>query len=155
MINDKLKLKTVLIIYYILFPVFWSIQLTTDLNAGRFPVNGDSIILPVAFGVFVWLVGFVPFAFILWIVKKANVGKLSLFGINKERFAASILISVFSVFLIFIGLIYISDRVANLDFVTSVYAVVGIYLILCLRVVFMFVGEKKERISDNEINLSL
>lgn len=142
MIGNKLKLIITLTIYYLLFPVFVGFQLYFNLLAGRYSPESDSIIIPFSVALLIWIIGFIPFGLILWAVCKTDLKDLSLFGFNRKRFAWSNLISIVAVFFSFLGFSVAYNAIFFSEPFTFIYILVGIYFILCLRVVFMFIGRK-------------
>lgn len=155
MINNKLYLKVILIIYYLAFPIFVGLQLYLNLSAGKYPSDADSIIIPFAAAIIVWILGFVPFGFVLWAVSKTDLQDLSFFEFNKQRFALSTLISIIAVLFVFFGLGIVYNGIYYAEPLTVIYLLAGIYIVLCLRVVFMYVGRTYEPKPIDDFGLRL
>ena len=155
MINNKSHLRAFLIGFYLLFPVIVSLQFYLNLSAGRYPVDADSIALPIAGAVFVWLLGFIPFGFVVWAVSKTDLQELTLFDFNRQRFVLSVLISILTIGGVFLGVVNIYNSFYDAEPLIAIYLLVGIYLLLCLRVVFVFVGRKYEARLKDEFGLSV
>lgn len=83
--KDKLNLLVWTVLLYITAPFFEWINLESGLASGEFPVNADSIGLPLGLFIISWIL-FAPFVgvFTFWVLSK-YVPQSALFGFNFNR----------------------------------------------------------------------
>lgn len=105
---------------------------------GEFPVEADSIGLPMGLYLIVWLFGILLVALVIWAIFRSRTDGKSLLAINHDRPLINILVGLVTVFLVSWNIFYILESMFDLDPVNLVYASFEIYLFLCLRVVFVF-----------------
>lgn len=140
MIHNKIALSVFVTAFYLcnLF-IVWRNYDVTFLREG-YPSTGDSIGGAKALYLIVWLFGFPILGFVLFAISRSNTVGLSLFGYNNDRPIRSLLVSLLAVLVVSWDLFYIVEEASRAELINLLYALVGIYLFLCLRVVFVFYG---------------
>ncbi|MBI1784202.1 hypothetical protein HYR69_03580 [Candidatus Sumerlaeota bacterium] len=111
----------------------------TSQRRGAYPINADSIAIPIAQFMRGWW-GFLPFLLAFyWFALRAYPGAVSLFSINKSRPIWSVFWSLLFLAFIFAEVLSIPSRpdffVYPLDIAQML---LGLYLALCFRSLLMF-----------------
>lgn len=149
MINNKLVLSILLITYYVSNPILEWRNYQKNLLNGKYPVTEDSIGLPMGLYLITWSVGFLLVALFLLAIYKTSLEKLSLFSLNYSRPLLSILISVVVIFFIAWDSFFILEQFFETDLINLLHSILEIYLLMCLRVVFIFYGRKLSNALEN------
>lgn len=140
MINNKLVLSILIVAYYFSNPIIEWRNYNKSLLEGDYSVNTDSIGLPFGLYLMVWGGGLLIIALLLWAIQKSHTKDLSLFTYNKKRPVISVIVSLFTVFLISWNIFYIFEQISEFDSINFLYAIVEIYLLMCLRIILIFYG---------------
>lgn len=142
MIQNKILLSIFAAVFYV-FNLFWvARQYYIGFLSGDYPPKADSIGLPIGLYFITWLLGLPILALVLTSIWKSNMGGASLFGFNRNRPFRSIVIYLAAVFMVSWDVFYIIEQAPALDLIGFLYLGFEVYLILCFRVVFTFLGEK-------------
>lgn len=118
---------------YLTAPVVEWFYYTTELDRGSFPVDADSIGLPLGMFMVGWLVGAPLAALLIWLALRSYPGRVSLFSFNGERPYWSLLWSALFAVPMFYDLFFAVESVYNLQPLDVVQATLLAYLLLCLR----------------------
>jgi hypothetical protein len=86
---------------YLTAPIVEWVFYSTELARGTFPVNADSISIPLFGFMVVWLIGAPEAVLIVWFVLRSYPGRVPLFGINRNRPIWSFVWSAVFVFLVY------------------------------------------------------
>jgi hypothetical protein len=72
-------------VLYLTAPIVERFYYSTELARGSYPVNADSIGLPIGLFTIVWLIGLPVAAALIWFVLRSYPGSVSVFGFNAAR----------------------------------------------------------------------
>jgi sterol desaturase/sphingolipid hydroxylase (fatty acid hydroxylase superfamily) len=118
---------------YLTAPLVEWFYYRTELERGSFPVNADSIGLPLGMFMLGWFIG-APFAaLIVWLILRSYPGRVSLFSFNGERPYWSIFWSVLFAVPVFYDFFFAVESIYRLQPLDVIQALLTVYLILCLR----------------------
>ena len=95
------SVATVAGVLYLTAPLVEWVYYSTELARGNFPVDADSISLPLFRFMVVWLVGAPIARLIMWFLLRSYPGRVPLFGFNRERPVWSLVWSAVFSFLVY------------------------------------------------------
>lgn len=143
MITNKLVLSVLVIATFFLNLIVEWRSYWIDFLRGAFPVEADSIGLPMGRYLIVW-VGAIPFATVaIWCIAETNTDHLSILSYNSRRQVLSFTVSLLFIFALSWNLFHIVERSSRNDLLSAAYAVAETYVLACLRVVIIFCGRQK------------
>lgn len=104
-----------------------------ELERGSFPVNADSIAIPLFQFTFGWLTGAPVAAFLIWFCVRDYQGNHSLFGFNRKRLIWSLIWTVAFGWLFVSNLIDFGQSICAGQPFDAIQNILCAYLVLCLR----------------------
>lgn len=138
--KNRISVAALAALLYLTAPLIEWFYYSTELARGSYPVNADSIGLPIGLFTNVWLIGLPLATVLIWLALLPYTGSVSLFGFNAARPYWSVVWSVLFAYLVFQDLFFCvrSAFLGNpLDVAQSGLIV---YLWLCLRSSIVYNG---------------
>lgn len=83
--KNRITVAMLAALLYLTAPIVEWFYYSTELARGSYPVNADSIGLPVGLFTIVWLTGLPLVLVVIWFILRSYPGSVSLFGFNAAR----------------------------------------------------------------------
>ncbi len=143
MLHKKWVQIAVLVVYFFVNPMIAIRGYYLKYLAGDYPSTSDSLGLPVVSYVVFWgLVGSPILAVLIYMILRSDKVNRSLAEFNWERPLLSFSVSILVVFLVAWNIFFFIEEVGQIDWVTTLYVLLEIYVFLMVRVLLIFGGRK-------------
>ena len=146
--KNRTSVAVLAAVLYLTAPLVEWAYYSTELARGSYPVNADSIGLPIDLFTIVWLIGLPLAATLIWFVLRSYPGSVSLFGFNAARPYWSAVWSVLFAYLVFQSIFLCVQSVFRGQPLDVVQSGLMAYLFLCLRSSVVYGGLPSSRGKD-------
>ncbi len=138
--KNRMSVAALAAVLYLTAPVVEWFYYSTELTRGSYPVNADSISLPIGLFTIVWLIGLPLAAALIWFVLRSYPGSVPLFGFNVARPYWSAVWSALFAYLIFQDVFFCVQSVLRGHPLDVAQSGLMAYLFLCLRSSIVYGG---------------
>lgn len=150
--KNRATVVVLAIVLYLTAPLVEWYYFNNELTRGSFPVNADSILLPISIFLTGWVVGAPVVALFLCYALQQYPGQVSLFSFNRARRYWSLIWSVILVAPIFYDVFFAVQSAYRLQPLDVLQALLTAYLLLCLRA--SIIHRKLRRVAEPVPRLS-
>lgn len=138
--KNRISVAASAAVLYLTAPIIEWFYYSTELARGSYPVNADSIGLPISLFTIVWLIGLPLVAALIWLALRSYPGSVSLFGFNAARPYWSVVWSVLFAYLVFQDVFFCVQSAFLGNPLDVAQSGLMAYLLLCLRSSIVYGG---------------
>jgi len=138
--KTRAALIALAVVLYLTAPIVEWFYFSNELGRGHYPVNADSIALPLGSFIIGWLIGSPVAVVLLWFSMRSYPGSVSLFGFNRARPYWSLGWSILFAFLVFEAVFFAMQSAVLVHPIDMIQSTLMAYLFLCLRSSIVYGG---------------